>query len=216
MKLNIEDLTRAEPFCAGVLLRKEEALLVTLNEDHLPAGLACRAFRVGCVGGGQEMGETILQCALREGQEETSSKIELISSDESHLVDFETGQLIKIEVSDKIKPFLFEKNRNPTPEKPYKRGLPTGPFVYGAVYQAVVQNDKRLEAGDDVIGLLWIEPSHWPLIENGSTLRELINNGADLISYHGHTLDVPLWAPDNESTGFICRLLSHTKKTGTR
>ena len=66
--LDVAALTEGQPFCAGVVLMVDGRLVLTLNHDHLPAALSGTALRVGGVGGGQEAGETIRECAMREAR----------------------------------------------------------------------------------------------------------------------------------------------------
>ena len=64
---NVELITKDQPFCAGVILFQDQNLVITLNTDGLPASLeGSGALRIGAIGGGQEAGELIWQCALRE------------------------------------------------------------------------------------------------------------------------------------------------------
>jgi hypothetical protein len=61
VELDLEHLTSGQPFCAGVVVVERGRLLVTIAAADLETS---PVWRVGGVGGGQESGETILQCAV--------------------------------------------------------------------------------------------------------------------------------------------------------
>lgn len=70
--LHIEVLTFNQPFCAGVILAREDRVVMTLNSDmdagDGQAAMSDQVLRIGGVGGGQEPGETMPACALREAR----------------------------------------------------------------------------------------------------------------------------------------------------
>jgi 8-oxo-dGTP pyrophosphatase MutT (NUDIX family) len=203
--LDVAALTAGQPFCAGVILMVDRQLVLTLNHDHLPQGLQEVALRVGGVGGGQEAGETIWECAAREAREEVGCDVKLINAPRTYLRE-SGGPLRRTRCRDEIAPLLFEWAANKIPDKPYAPGLPTGPLLYGAMFLA--QPKGTLRPGD-VEGLLLISPATWSLIDDQATLRELIAAGARLTERKPLDPELRLWSFPEESMRTICEVLAH-------
>ncbi|RTR36209.1 NUDIX hydrolase [Robertmurraya yapensis] len=204
---NIAEITNNQPFCAGVLITKLDKILITLNPDGLPRELEDVALRVGAVGGGQEPNESILECAIREAKEEISVDVQIKSSPVTIFHDIDQRTMEKIQVKDEIAPYLLERVTNPFPDKPYREGLPVGPYIYFAIYLANVDNWEEVEAGDDVQGLLLVPITEWDSLNNGYTIAELKTKGVEVV--HLRTMDESkkVWIPENESLTTACRLL---------
>lgn len=206
--VNVQALTTNQPFCAGVILCQQERVLVTLNTDGLPAALQGSVLRVGGVGGGQEVGETISRCALREAQEELDmAAVHLIHAPLTYVHDWETGELSQQPCSDDLAPFLLERQRSRSPDTPYRPGLPTGPYVYFGLFFARAEEPIK-HPGDDVQGLLWLPIDHWPLVEQHASLEEVLNQGAILLETEPLPGTISLWAHPNESMRTVTALLS--------
>lgn len=200
--------TTNQPFCAGVILCHEDRILVTLNTDGLPASLRGSALRVGGVGGGQESGETIRECALREAREELDiSAIHLVHAPLTYVHDIDTGELVQKPCCDDIAPFLFERKRSLSPDIPYRTGLPTGPYVYFGLFFA--QPEEPVEhPGDDVKGLLWLPIDHWQLLEQQPSLEEILSKGAILLEAEPLPRTTSLWMHPDESMRTVATLLT--------
>jgi 8-oxo-dGTP pyrophosphatase MutT (NUDIX family) len=205
--INVEELTRNQPFCAGVVLARGASILVTLNSDGLPEGLAESSWRVGGVGGGQEPGETISQCARREANEEICSDVRIISSPMSFFHDIDSGAVTQIVCSDTPAPLLLEREVNPRPDKPFRPGLPTGPYIYFGLFLAEALQ-SRLQPGDDVEGLLTVPLDLWPALEQDPTLQEMLDRGAGVTWLIPHATTRRLWLAADESFREVARLLS--------
>ena len=205
--INIEELTRNQPFCGGVILARGKSILVTLNSDGLPEHLTESAWRVGGVGGGQEPGETLSQCARREANEEICSDVRLISSPTTFFHDIDTGVVRQIVCSDSPAPLLVERERNPHPERPYRPGLPTGPYIYFGLFLAEALQ-ALLQPGDDVEALLTVPLDTWPRLEQEPTLQEMLDRGASVIWPSPHGTTRKLWVAQDESFREVARLLS--------
>jgi hypothetical protein len=203
--LDVGALTAGQPFCAGVILMVEARLVLTLTSDHLPAELEGSALRVGGVGGGQEAGETIWECAAREALEEIGCEVKLMNAPRTYLRE-NGGALRRTRCRDEVAPLLFEWSPNKTPDKPYAPGLPKGPLLYGAMFLA--QPKGTIRPGD-VEGLLLISPAMWSLIVDQATLGELTEAGATLIKRELLDPDLRLWSFPEESMRAVCELAAH-------
>lgn len=210
--MNIEELTHNQPFCSGVILLQEDSILVTLNKDHLPDNIAGYCLRIGGVGGGQEPDETLLQCALREAEEELSQSVDLISSPVTYFHDMDSDEIRSIACTDLIAPFLLQRMKNPTPSTPYKQGLPTGPHLYFGQYLASAKH-LAPSPGDDVEALMWVPLDAWNRLNDLPTIGEL-----GLLTIRSEPLapDTRLYLPADESLSTVVHLLKEYKKPAHR
>jgi 8-oxo-dGTP pyrophosphatase MutT (NUDIX family) len=200
--LDVAALTEGQPFCAGVVLMVDGRLVLTLNHDHLPAGLDGTALRVGGVGGGQEAGETIWECAMREAREEVERQVNLVSAPRTFLMG-PNGPLRPVRCRDDIAPLLFAWGPHPTPDEPYEPDLPAGRLLYNAMFLARPRGAVR---PGDVDGLLLMPPAAWPLVERQGTIREAIEDGASLVERMPIPHDTRLWAFPEDSMKTVCDL----------
>jgi hypothetical protein len=205
---DIAALTHEQPFCAGVVITWGQQVLVTLNSDGLPPEREQNAYRLGGVGGGQEVGETLWECALREGREELDSEVRLVSAPFTYFHDIDTGELLQIEVHDEIKLLLLERMTNPKPDKPYKPGLPTGPYLYFGLFLAELVEETNVQPGDDVQGLLWLPRDAWGGAATGPAIHSLAERGATVIGREGFDPMRSLYVPQDESFATIFTLLN--------
>ncbi|MGZ4032681.1 MAG: NUDIX domain-containing protein [Tumebacillaceae bacterium] len=205
--LQIAELTNGQPFCAGVVIRQAGNVLVTLNPDGLPLEWETSAYRLGGVGGGQEIGETLWECAIREGREELDSEVRLVSAPLTYFHDLDTGELVQVDVRDEIKPLLLERMTNPKPDKPYKPGLPTGPYLYFGLFLADLAGDHDIRPGDDVQGLLWLPGDAWSEVAAGHSVQRLIEQGATLIDRDDFDPSRRIFVPEDESFATVFQLL---------
>ncbi|TDL57003.1 GNAT family N-acetyltransferase [Paenibacillus dendritiformis] len=209
--LHIKALTCNQPFCAGVFLIREERVVMTLNADMDAGGDQAarseRVLRIGGVGGGQEPGETMPACALREAREELATeRVWLKSSPVTYFHDMDTGEIRPVTVRDELAPFLLQRATNPAPDQPYKPGLPVGPYIYYGIYAAEADESEPLAPGDDVAALLSIPIGSWDEIEQGMTLSEALAHGCTVTEAIPLHRDTRLHVPDTESMRMIMRL----------
>lgn len=213
-KLNIEQLTKNQPFCAGVIAFFAGKLIVTLNADGLPPS-SRNMLRIGAVGGGQEPLESILDCALREAKEELSvQQVKALPAPSTFFHDMDLDEIRRIETVDKIAPFLVQRQTNARPHTPYKPGLPTGPFVYFNLFLAQII-DVTILPGDDVVGLLLVPLDQWELLQQPCTLREAVAQGIELITRNDtpqSLKDAILYLPKDESLLTAVPLLRESMK----
>ncbi|BFH69638.1 hypothetical protein J27TS7_00590 [Paenibacillus dendritiformis] len=215
--LHIEALTFNQPFCAGVFLIRQDRVVMTLNADmeseNSPAGHYAPVLRIGGVGGGQEPRETISACALREAREELATeRVRLKSSPITYFHDMDTGDIRPVTVRDELAPFLLQRAANPTPQQPYKPGLPVGPYIYYGIYAAEADESEPLAPGDDVAALLFIPIRSWDVIERGATLSEALAHGCAITEALPLHRDTRLHVPQSESMRMIMRLYPQFKE----
>jgi 8-oxo-dGTP pyrophosphatase MutT (NUDIX family) len=205
--LDVTARTTDQPFCAGVIVSREDSVLVTLNSDGLPPEFENDTWRVGGVGGGQELGETIVECAAREAQEELSTPVTLRSSPVTYFQDLDTGECHSIPCTDTCAPFLLQRKRSLTPERPFRPGLPTGLHIYFGLYLAAEVPTNMLP-GDDVMALLFLPFECWPMLDDIPTLEFVMRHGAQLLGSHPDVQPTQrLWLPTDEGFRTVATLL---------
>lgn len=209
---NFAKLTESAPFCAGAVVFWDGDLVVTLNADGLPPNLQDgRALRVGGVGGGQQLGETIVDCALRESREELSVPVTLISSPITFYEDLDQHDVQRVSCTDDVKPFLVQRVTNPSPSRPYASGLPTGPYLYFNLFFAVLSQGNA-HAGDDVAALLRLPPTAWNMLTAPPALDlfpldEILGAGARIEASENFVPPRHLWVPGQESFRSVAKCL---------
>jgi 8-oxo-dGTP pyrophosphatase MutT (NUDIX family) len=198
--LDVATITAGQPFCAGVVLMLEGRIVLTLDYEHAPgAGL----IRVGGVGGGQEVGETIWECAAREALEEIGCEVTLVRSPRTFIRELPDGPPRAARCRDEVAPLLFEW-ADREDRQPYAPGLPGGPRLYGAIFLARAASQELRPT--DVEGLLLMPPSDWPLVDRKATLREALDAGVLLLEREPIAPDVRLWSFPEESMRAVCEL----------
>ena len=199
MRLHLAELTRGQPFCAGLLLVHRGRLVLTLNDDHVAADVPRPAYRVGAVGGGQEVGENIWECALREAHEEVGVALDLVPSPVTRFYDWEERELRPVDhVEDEIAPLVVHRWENPHPDVPYKPGLPVGPYVYGADFLARSGDAVDLRPGDDLAALLLVPFEALPGFDDEPTLAQVAAAGVDVVPARELAQHARLWLHPNE------------------
>jgi 8-oxo-dGTP pyrophosphatase MutT (NUDIX family) len=201
--LDVAATTAGQPFCAGVILVVDGRLVATLNRDHLPAELDGNGLRVGGVGGGQEPGETIWECAVREAFEETGSQVKLVNSPRTYIREPD-GLFRRVRCRDDVAPLLFESGPRDDPA-PYKPGLPAGQDLFNAFFLGRASQEPQPR---DVEGLLLMPADHWSLVAHGATIDELLEAGASVLERVPIARDTRVWAFPEDSLGAVCELVA--------
>jgi 8-oxo-dGTP pyrophosphatase MutT (NUDIX family) len=201
--LDLAATTAGQPFCACVVLMVDGRLVTTLNRDHLPAELERSALRVGGVGGGQEPGETIWECAVREALEEAACDVKLVSSPRTYMRHAE-GPLRHARCRDEVAPLLFEWSPRDDPA-PYEPGLPAGSRLYNAFFLGRASQDPH---PGDVEGLLLLPPSGWSHVEREATIEDALEAGAHLLERVSIPRETRLWSFPDDSVGTVCDLVA--------
>ncbi len=208
MKLRLGELTDGQPFCAGLLLVHRGRLVLTLNDDHIGPDVPRPALRVGAVGGGQEPGENIWECALREAHEEVEIPVDLVPAPLTRFYDWEERELRPVEhVEDEVAPLVVHRWERPNPDVPYKPGLPTGPYLYGADFLARAGDALDPRPGDDLAGLLLLPLDAWSVLAGEPTVESVRAAGVEAIRARELPAGVRLWVHPHEGLRVTAPLL---------
>ncbi|THV37617.1 NUDIX domain-containing protein [Glycomyces buryatensis] len=181
--VDVRRLTSGRPFCAGVLIVREGRLLVTLSAEDISAAEASGTdWNVGGVGGGQEPGEEVWDCAAREGFEELGVQVRLLSSPRTYLHDIDGDLLRRSRSDDRPAPFMLQRQRNADAATPYKPGLPAGPFTYLCMFAAELAEEPASFKPDDpdIAALVWMPLSDWGVLDKAPTFARLSELGATI------------------------------------
>ncbi|WP_205328556.1 NUDIX domain-containing protein [Glycomyces sp. YM15] len=181
--VEVRRLTGGRPFCAGVLLVRDGKVLATLNADGVDAVDASGTdWHVGGVGGGQEPGEDVWDCALREAREELGVPVRLVPPERTYLHDIDSDELREVRTGDVPAPFILQRFRNEDPITPYRPDLPAGPFTYFCMFVAeFVEEPTGLTPDDpDIAALVWLPLNAGSLIAAGATFADLTAAGATI------------------------------------
>jgi 8-oxo-dGTP pyrophosphatase MutT (NUDIX family) len=205
-EISIRVITEGQPFCAGVLHVLDGRLLCTLSSEGMAAERQS-GWRLGGVGGGQEPGETIWECARREAREELGHEVDLVSSPVTYVHDAETGEVGSVHCVDFVAPFCLERRPNADPDKPFRPGLPTGPFTYFGLFLMNSTHAHLFRPGDDAEALLWMPLAHWEGLNKGVTLGDVIDFGGKVIAPRKIDLLMRIWLPPYESLVTVAPLL---------
>jgi 8-oxo-dGTP pyrophosphatase MutT (NUDIX family) len=204
--LHVLALTEGQPFTAGAVILDDGALLVTLNEDGVPEE-RLGALRIGGVGGGQEPGESIVECARREATEELGVAVDLLPAPRSFFHDVDAGSVVPLTCVDPIPPLLLERQATRDPTTPFRPDLPAGPYLYSGLFFAGMP--PSIEApGDDVQGLLLVPLDKWPLLDRDLTLMEALDSGMRLVGATRVDRLRRLLLPERESFRVVADLIA--------
>lgn len=167
LSTNLEKLTLDQPFCGGVCVWHESRLLFTIAKQHRwkKAADGHVVIPVAWVGGGQDIGENVRECALREAVEELGCPVSLISSPDTFW--FDNGRACPpTSLSDPVLPVLIEMRAGL--DEPYKPGLPIGPIVYVVIYRGRLLGEVK---PDDVPGIIEVPIKHCGPLSEGMTVH---------------------------------------------
>lgn len=179
--VEVRGLTEGRPFCAGVLVVRDGSVLTAFSGGGVDDGQAGGAdWFVGGVGGGQEPGEDVWGCALREAQEELGVPVRLVSSLRTYLHDIDGDELRESRSEERPAPFIVQRVRNADAATPFKPGLPAGPFTYFCMFLAeLVDEDPVFRPDDPDIGaLVWLPLNSEDAFAGGATFADLTAAGA--------------------------------------
>jgi len=192
VRIAVARLTAEAPFRAGVMLLHRGRLVLTLDDD-LPSDLMASATRVKWVGGGQEPGENAWECALREAHEEVGAAVDLVPAPLTYFHDAEEGEPGRVACDDPDPPLLVERISRPNPDVADAPGLPVGPYLYAVTFLALAGDAADLRPGSDLAGLLLLPLVLWPLVEDGASVDEAVDAGAEVVGGDSVPARARLW-----------------------
>jgi 8-oxo-dGTP pyrophosphatase MutT (NUDIX family) len=218
--VEVRRLTSGRPFCAGVLLVRGGKLLTALSADGVDAADAGGAdWFVGGVGGGQEPGEDIWDCALREAHEELGVPVRLMSSARTYLHDIDSDELRESKAGDQPAPFIVQRIQNGDAATPFKPGLPAGPFTYFCMFLAeLVDEEPAFQSDDpDIAALVWMPLNAGSAFAEGVTFEDLTAAGATVAAGGPIAGDARIHVRSNETLRVAGPLLAagHGRHTAT-
>jgi hypothetical protein len=145
--------------------------------------------------------------SLREAAEELGTTlVELATSPVTVFHDMDDGGQRTVRCADDVAPLLLQRRTNPTPDRPYKPGLPTGPFIFYGMYLARA-DEIRPTQDDDVAGVLFVPLDAWERLERGCAFGDMMDAGARFIGRTPIDRDSALWLPADESMRIVVSLI---------
>jgi 8-oxo-dGTP pyrophosphatase MutT (NUDIX family) len=160
---------------------RDGKVLSVLSADGIDAaGADGTDWFVSGVGGGQEAGESVWDCALREAKEELGVPVRLVPSPRTYLHDIDSDDFRVSRSRDQPAPFIVQRVQNPDATTPFKPGLPAGPFTYFCMFLAeLVDEDPVFRPDDPDIGaLVWTPLNAEGVFAGSVTFAELTAAGA--------------------------------------
>jgi|tagenome__1003787_1003787.scaffolds.fasta_scaffold20094011_2 8-oxo-dGTP pyrophosphatase MutT (NUDIX family) len=203
-------LTGGRPFCAGILIEQDGNILATLSADNIAARDASGTdWFVGGVGGGQEPGEDLWECARREAREELGVGVELRSASVSYLHDIGDNSLHETRSVDEPAPFVLQRLKNSDPTKPFKPGNPAGHYTYlGLFLGRLNQADAVFRPNDDdIAALVWIPLKHWGVLADSPSWEQLATLGATIAAGGPIDAGARIHVSTNETLNVVAPLL---------
>ncbi|QSB05528.1 NUDIX hydrolase [Natronoglycomyces albus] len=176
-------LTDGKPFTAGVILQRDDAVLTSLtartSAAHEPEG---EHWYVGGIGGGQEPGEDVWECAHREAREETGVPIQLTKADITYMNDVDAGESWMTWTAG-ISPLLIRRTRNTDSRTPIKPGLPSGRYTYHFTFLGQLADERPFAiAGEDITALAWVPLSQWDKLYDNPTMGQMRRGGMNIVA----------------------------------
>jgi ADP-ribose pyrophosphatase YjhB (NUDIX family) len=202
-RTHIEQQTQGQPFCAGLILRYGDLLIFTLAKKRRweTTERGDIYIPVACPGGGQEVGESILDCARREGLEEVGQAVRLQHSPQTFHIDLD-GEVTVIEALDSLAPFVFHIRSGP--KYPYKPGLPIGEFLYVAHYLAELSAEPTPV---DVPAIIGFTRSLIPTLLKGIQVKRAVATGMCLWRRDSIPESASLLVPEGSSEERILKMI---------
>lgn len=158
-----------EPMCAGIIVSKQKKLLFSLGDEnrwrkvdgvlHIP---------LGGIGGGQQVDESFVDCALREAEEEIGSTVSLLHSPVTYMQD-ELGYISEERIEELPAPLFYHRKKRKS-EESFGEGLPAGAILHIANFRARAIGQPEPK---DIPGLVWISPKSLKPFQNGIAIKDL-------------------------------------------
>ncbi len=159
----------AEPMCAGIIISKQKKLLFSLGDEnrwqkvggvlHIP---------LGGIGGGQQLDESFVDCALREADEEIGCTVSLLHSPVTYMQD-ELGYISEERLEELPAPLFYHRKKRKS-NVAFDQGLPTGDILHIANFRARAIGQPEPK---DIPGIVYISPKSLAPFQKGVALKDL-------------------------------------------
>ncbi len=181
--IDVRHVTTNQPFYAGVILIYHGQLVITLHTDHISTQRAQQStiYRAMGIEGGQEPGETIWECAIREVKGKLQLQVQLRPSSIMYFHEVDTGEIHPVRGLDTTPPFLLERQSNLYPYVPLRPGSPVGPYTYFGIFLSEILRPITLP--NNVEGILYIPLNLWSMLLQQPTLETILQQGATLLEH---------------------------------
>ncbi|GCF10560.1 hypothetical protein [Dictyobacter arantiisoli] len=179
--IDVRHVTTNQPFYASTLIIQQQQLVVALYADSLATakGNTSPIYRVKSIGGEQQPGESIWDCALREAQSKLKLPLKLLHTPITYFHDVDDGDIYLLQCIDSIAPLLLERQSNLYPYASIRPGLPAGPYTYGGLFLA--QPLQPIIQDSNIGGLLSVPLVQCSLLLQQPTLEVVLQQGASLL-----------------------------------
>lgn len=199
--MNVEVSSAGRPFCAGVVPSTPRGFLFTIPKPSRWGAEGRQAIPLACIGGGQEPGETIRECAEREAREEAGCPVRLLGSELS-VVIAPDGGWSRRRLDDRVPPAVVQLRRKDP--APYKPGLPAGDLLTIAHYEALPLGEPWPR---DVPALLELPPGLAAAVRRGITVGDALRAGLRLLERVPVPRSATLWCrPDTPEDRLVAMI----------
>lgn len=158
-----------EPMCAGVIISKGKKLLFSLSDkNRWRKTKGILQIPLGGIGGGQQIDESFIDCALREAEEEIGCTVSLLHSPVTYMQD-EIGYISEARLEELPAPLFYHRKKRKSDE-PYSDGMPAGPVLHIANFRARAIGQPEPK---DVPGIIYVNPKSLAALQEGVAIKDL-------------------------------------------
>ena len=150
----------AEPMCAGVIISKGKKLLFSLADENRWRKIdGILQIPLAGIGGGQEIDESFVDCALREADEEIGCTVNLLHSPVTYMQD-ELGYISEARLEELPAPLFYQRTKRKSNE----------PILHIANFRARAIGQPEPK---DVPGIVYVSPKYLAAFQKGIAIKDL-------------------------------------------
>ncbi|MBX9877111.1 MAG: NUDIX hydrolase [Candidatus Obscuribacterales bacterium] len=150
-----------EPMCAGVIISKGKKLLFSLGDENRWREVnGVLQIPLGGIGGGQEIDESFIDCALREAAEAIGCTVSLLHSPVTYMQD-ELGYISEARLEELPAPLFYHRKKRKSSE-------PNILHICNFRARAIGQPEPK-----DVPGIVYVSPKCLQPFQNGIAIKDL-------------------------------------------
>lgn len=165
-----------EPMCAGVIISKQRRLLFSLADENRWRKVGgILQIPLSGIGGGQEIDESFVDCALREAEEEMGCTVSLLHSPTTYMQD-ELGYISEARLEELPAPLFYHRRKRMSNE-PYGDDLPGGDILHIANFRARAVGEPTPK---DIPGIIWVSPKSMQPLQMGVAIKDLSSLDAQI------------------------------------